>query len=164
MSKPTLTPDEEVRFDELFATSDRLSLSHDWVNVLHREIAKTHAEPGFSPAPSADVAIALLVGTNFDNVVIDENLTVWVFDDDGSEVASFDFDEVLAEVLRSPLETPTERVVSWATGPNDWRFADLDGLSTFLWDFQPLDEGLLATAADDSTEALLIEWPDGFEG
>ena len=105
-----------------------------------------------------------IFGTNFDNVVIDEHLTVWVFDDDGSEVASFDFDEVLAEVLRSPLETPTERVVSWATGPNDWRFADLDGLSTFLWDFQPLDEGLLATAADDSTEALLIEWPDGFEG
>ena len=105
-----------------------------------------------------------IFGTNFDNVVIDGHLTVWVFDDDGSEVASFDFDEVLAEVLRSPLETPTERVVSWATGPSDWRFADLDGLSTFLWDFQPLDEGLLATAADDSTEALLIEWPDGFEG
>ena len=102
-----------------------------------------------------------LFGSSFDNVVIDENLTVWVFDDDGSELASFSFDEVGTAALRT--ESEIQRVVSWATGPNDWRFAELEGLSISFWIFQPIDQGLLATAPDDPTEALLIEWPDEFE-
>ena len=42
----TLTEDEQLRFDELFSPSDRLSLTHDWKQALHDAIRAE--DPGFS--------------------------------------------------------------------------------------------------------------------
>ncbi len=61
MAKSTLTPEEEIRFDELFAPSDRLALSHDWAGQLQAEITKTRpqAAPNYAPSEDGETPILL---------------------------------------------------------------------------------------------------------
>ncbi len=105
-----------------------------------------------------------LSGVPQDRIVLDSYGTIRLYDDDASVLASVTLDELFEAYFTTGIraENPPARFISWATAHDDWKFAELEGISAALWDFQELDEGLLATAGHDPSEALFIEWPAEF--
>ena len=98
------------------------------------------------------------------SVLIEGRSNVFVVGDDGDVVAAATFADRTAEFLRSGVRTenPPARFISWASGPLEWSFAPLEGIESALWNFTILDDGIIATALDDPSEALFINWPDEF--
>ena len=105
-----------------------------------------------------------LSGMPVDRILLDGYGTIRLYDDDGSVRVSIEASEFTDAFYTSGIraERPPARFISWATNPDDWRFAELEGLSAVIWNFQELEQGLLATAAHDPSEAVLIQWPDQF--
>lgn len=96
--------------------------------------------------------------------VINDAGNVVVFDEQGAVAASVSIFDVRSSFLRTGerVENPPARFISWASGPDNWSFAELEGLESAVWRFTILDDGILATAVDDPTEALFISWPAEF--
>ena len=99
-----------------------------------------------------------------DSVLADQFFNITVFGDDGGVLATVTPEDLEEAFFISGIraENPPARFVTWATGPDDWRFAELTGLNAALWLFQPTENGLLASAIHDASQALLIDWPDQF--
>lgn len=106
-----------------------------------------------------------LRGVPQDRIVLDPFGTIRLYDADGTVLASIEMDQIAEAYLTTGIraENPPARFISWATTNDDWRFAELEGLAAVLWNFQETERGLLATAIDDPSEALLIEWPTEYE-
>ena len=96
-------------------------------------------------------------------VVVDAFFDIMVFDEDGRLAASTSFEELFVERIGNggDGEEPA-RYISWATGPDEWQFAPLEGLDATLWFFEPTELGLIASSLVDANQSVLIEWPDQF--
>ena len=93
--------------------------------------------------------------------------SIYVVDDAGELVVSLSSREITEASLRNAVSTTgeaPERFISWASSPDDWQFFPLEGLDSNVWVFTPTEGGLLATAAEDPTDALFFGWPDEFGG
>ncbi len=97
-------------------------------------------------------------------VIVDNSAEVLVVNEQADIVASVSFADFQREVLRTGVQGQASpaRFISWASGPDTWTFAPLEGLDSAFWDFIILENGILATALGDPTEALFIEWPAEF--
>ena len=93
--------------------------------------------------------------------------SIHVVDDGGELVVSLSSREITEASLRNAVSTTgeaPERFISWASSPDDWQFFPLEGLDSNVWIFTPTEGGLLATAAEDPTDALFFSWSDEFGG
>lgn len=96
--------------------------------------------------------------------VLNDAGEIAVISDQGEIAATADISDVRRSYLRTGarVENPPARFISWASGPDNWSFAELEGLESAVWQFTILDDGILATAVDDPTDAVFISWPVEF--
>ncbi len=97
-------------------------------------------------------------------VLVERASDVVVVGEQGEVVASAGYEDFETAYFRSGrrIENPPARFISWASGPETWSFAELEGIDSAIWNFTVIDGGMLASAIDDPSEVLLIEWPEEF--